>query len=353
MFEVEFGDLFLQVCILGQIGPHLSVSGKGRGWRSCHLPHPAAQNALGHIQVRGGLRHRNADGTFPDTSRDFVGQGAANIAGSVFGAIPAGGSMSGTAVTVQEGAQSRWANIFGGLFIIFIIFLLVDVVKLVPMAALGGLLLVVGLQNIQPAEVRLVWQTGTAAKVAMAATLLATLILPLQFAILFGVAISFLLLVLRSANRVEVRELVPVEGGFPVEHPAPSTLETRSITVLRIRGSLFFASAQSLGAQLPKASTASHAIVILALRDMDDLGSTVIRLLKRYASDLERCGGRLFLAGVNGELRGQLDRTGFAAQIGADAIFEERPEIGMALNEAIMAARERIEAASDEDGDRP
>jgi SulP family sulfate permease len=275
------------------------------------------------------------------------------MAGSVFGAIPAGGSMSGTAVTVQAGAQSRWANIFGGLFIIVIIFLLVDVVKLVPMAALGGLLLVVGLQNIQPADVRLVWQTGMAAKVAMAATLLATLILPLQFAILVGVAISFLLHVLRSANRVEVRELVPVEGGFPVERPAPSSLETGSITVLRIRGSLFFASAQAVEAQLPKISTALRAVVILSLRDIDDLGSTVIRLLKRYASDLERRGGQLVLAGVNDELRGQLERTGFAMQIGNDAIFQERPEIGMALNEAIEAARGRIEAEAVQDGDRP
>jgi SulP family sulfate permease len=309
---------------------------------------------IGLVQGAGvGQSYPNPDGAFPDTSRDFVGQGAANIAGSVFGAIPAGGSMSGTAVTVQAGAQSRWANIFGGLFIIVIIFLLVDVVKLVPMAALGGLLLVVGLQNIQPAEVRLIWQTGMAARGAMAATLLATLILPLQFAILVGVAISFLLHVLRSANRVEVRELVPVVGGFPVERPAPSSLETGSITVLRIRGSLFFASAQALEAQLPKASTALRAVVILTLRDIDDLGSTVIRLLKRYASDLERRGGRLVLAGVNDELRGQLERTGFAAQIGDDAIFEERPEIGMALNEAIAAARGRIEAASVQDGDRP
>ena len=55
--------------------------------------------------------------------------------------------MSGTAVSVQAGAQSRWANIFAGAFVVVIVFLLADVVKLVPMAGLGGLLLVVGFQN--------------------------------------------------------------------------------------------------------------------------------------------------------------------------------------------------------------
>ena len=72
--------------------------------------------AIGLIQGAGvGQNYPNPGGDFPDASRDFVGQGAANIAGGLFGAIPSGGSMSGTAVTVQAGAQSRWANIFGGL----------------------------------------------------------------------------------------------------------------------------------------------------------------------------------------------------------------------------------------------
>ncbi|MEE4239140.1 MAG: SulP family inorganic anion transporter [Anderseniella sp.] len=298
---------------------------------------------IGLIQGAGvGQNYPNPDGTFPDTSRDFLGQGAANLAGSAFGAIPVGGSMSGTAVTVRAGARSRWTNIFAGAFVVLIVLLLVDLVKLVPMAGLGGLLLVVGFQNIQPESIRAVWATGRTARAAMVATFVATLVLPLQFAILLGVALSFILQILRMSNRIEVREFELVEGGFPVERAAPLSLGPGEVRVLRIRGSLFFASAQTLEAQLPSVDEAKGTALILILRDIDDLGSTVIRLLTRYAGTLQRAGGTLMLTGVNEDLFGQLARTGLLASVGADNVFMERPELGAALNDAIAAARARL-----------
>ena len=100
--------------------------------------------------------------------------------------------------------------------------------------------------------------------------------LPLQYAIAVGIAISFLLFVLRSSNRIEVRELALVEGGFPVERPAPRVLESNAIVILRIRGPLYFASVQAFEAQLPDVSRAAGTTVVLVLRDIDDLGSTAI-----------------------------------------------------------------------------
>jgi SulP family sulfate permease len=302
---------------------------------------------IGLIQGAGvGQSYPNPDGQFPDTSRDFVGQGLANLAAAPFGAIPSGGSMSGTAVTVQAGARTRWANIFGGLFVIVIVFLLVDLVELVPMAALGGLLFVVGLQTIPVETARSIWKTGHAAAAAMIATFLAALLLPLQYAILFGVALSFLLQILQMSNRIELREIELVEGGFPVEGPARRSLDPSAIVLLRVRGPLFFASAQMLEDQLPRIGEAEGACVILTMHDVDDLGSTVIRVLKRYADGLQRNGGRLMLAGVDTRLFRQLERTGMVELLGTDNIFWQRPQLGASMNEAVGAARNRLERAT-------
>jgi SulP family sulfate permease len=153
------------------------------------------------------------------------------------------------------------------------------------------------------------------------------------------VSLSFVFQILRLANRIEVREFEFVDGGFPVERPAPRKLSSDDVKVLSIRGSLFFASAQSLEAQLPAVEGARGATVILILRNVDDLGSTVIRLLKRYASSLQRQSGNLVLAGVDEELFGQLQRTGMVDLIGTGNIFKAQPEVGAALNEAIAASR--------------
>ena len=80
---------------------------------------PAVSIAIiGLVQGAGvGQSYPNPDGKYPDTSMDFAGQGLANIVTSFFQGIPGGGSMSGTAVSVNAGAQSRWANILAGVFV--------------------------------------------------------------------------------------------------------------------------------------------------------------------------------------------------------------------------------------------
>ena len=111
--------------------------------------------------------------------------------------------------------RSRWANILAGLFVILIVLLFAGVVKLIPMSALAGLLIVVGFQNLQPKQIMIVWQTGRVARTAMVLTLMATMALPLQYAILIGVAISIMMHVFRSSNQVRVVEFVPVEQWLP------------------------------------------------------------------------------------------------------------------------------------------
>jgi SulP family sulfate permease len=303
-----------------------------------------AISIIGLVQGAGvSQSYPNPDGKFPDVSRDFTGQGIANMATSFFTGIPGGGSMSGTAVTVNAGARSRWANILSGLFVILIVLLFAGVVKLIPMSALAGLLIVVGFQNLQPQQILMVWQTGRVAQTAMILTLAATLALPLQYAILVGVAISIMMHVFRSSNQVHMVEFVPVEGGFPIEQPAPLKLADHEITLLYTYGSLFFAAAATFEENLPNADDAKEAVVILILRGQPEAGSTFIGVLRRYATTLQANGGRLMLAGVNPHLCYQLEKTGTLAFIGEENVFMEQAQIGLAMNEALAAARAWLE----------
>jgi SulP family sulfate permease len=308
-----------------------------------------AVGIIGLVQGAGvGQSYPNLDGKYPDVSRDFSGQGLANIATGFFQGITGGGSMSGTAASVNAGAKSRWANVFAGLLVAVIVLLFVGVVKLVPMTALGGLLVVVGFQNIQSKQIALVWQTGLVARTAMVLTLLATLTMPLQFAILVGVAIAILLHVFQSSNQIEVVQFVPVEAGFPLEQPAPAELPSRELTLLYTYGSLFFAAATTFEKKLPSADGARQAVVIPILRGQPEVGSTFNGVLRRYAAVLQANGGKLMLTGVSPSLRDQPDRTGTTALIGEENLFMVQDQFGAAMNEALTAARTWLEQAKPE-----
>jgi SulP family sulfate permease len=280
----------------------------------------------------------NPDGKYSDVSRDFLGQGAANLAGGLFGGIPAGGSSSGTALMISAGAHSRWANIFGGITVALVVLLFANLVEKVAMPALAGLVIVAGVQMVNVKSIRTVWQTNTVARIIMLITFGSTLVMPLQYAVLLGVAISILLFVFQQSNTLRIVEWDIQETGWPVERPVPEQIESGRVTVLFIYGNLFYAAADIFEKKLPSADGTSRAVVILLLRGYEDIGSTVMAVLRRYTQALQANGGKLILAGVSPGLRDQLQRTGLLRMIGRENIFLATGTIGEAGNAALRAA---------------
>jgi sulfate permease, SulP family len=305
-----------------------------------HMLLPAFSLALiGLIQGAGVSQGiPNPDGRYPNVSRDFLGQGAGNIAAAFVGGIAAGGSISGTAVLMGAGAQSRWANIFAGVSVAFIMLVAGPLVEMVPMPALAALLIVAGFQGLRIQQAQLIWDTGRMPAVLMAITFLATLLVPLQYAVLLGIVLSILVYVFNQSNNVVVKELVLQPQGYPIEQPAPDALPSGKLTVLMIYGSLFFAGARSVEDRLPEVGQAEHAVVALLLRGKPEISSTFMGVLQRYTRALHARGCRLMLVGVEESAYAQLAKTGVLQLIGQDNVFRSQPQIGAALNAAITAA---------------
>lgn len=303
------------------------------------LPSALGIAIIGLVQGAGVAQsYPNPDGHFGDASGDFRGQGLANVAAGLLGGIPGGGSMSGTALMVSAGARTRWANVFGGLVSIPLVILFSPLFNLISIPALAGLLIAVGLQSLRPEAVRTVWDTSTPARLAMGLTLASTLIMPLQFAVFVGVAVSIMLHVLRSSARVRLVELVPVERGFPIEREVSPQLASETVTVIMPYGDLFFAAASNLEHFLPEVGAAKRAVVILTLRGREEVGSTFIGVLRRYTQALQAQDGRLYLSGVDSRLLDQLIRTGLADLIGRERIIPAAPQLGISANEALADA---------------
>lgn len=299
---------------------------------------------IGLIQGAGvSQSYPNPDGKYPDVSGDFFGQGAANLATSFVGGLPAGGSISGTALVLGAGARSRWANILVGLFVSAIVLLAAPLVELVSMPALAALLIVAGFQSLRIQSAITIWNTSRISAVVMSITFLATLFIPLQYAVLVGVALSVVLHVARQSNKVVVTELLLEPDGWPEERPAPRTLASNRFTMLQVYGSLFFAAAKNLEEMLPDATGTTHAVVALGLRGRAEIGSTFVTVLQRYAETLYVGGNQLMLVGIDPAVHVQLTRTGVLKTVGEENVFLATSQVGGAMNKAAKAAHEWLQ----------
>ena len=284
----------------------------------------------------------NPDGDYPEPSRDFIGQGAANISTGIFGGISVGGSLSGTAMVQSIGGRSRWANIFTGIFAAITLVIFVPFIEVLPLTCLAGLLVVVGVSLIKANRLKTVWYTGPVPAIVMILTFTATLFLPLQLAVALGVILTFLLYVYKSAEKVRIEGMTYHPDGRFVEGEAPKQLPSGEVVILQPVGSLFFAGVAEFEEDLPEIGQAHHTVVIMRLRDRDEVGSTFIRALSRYAAKLQEQNNKIVLVGVNERVAEQLEKTKVLDRIGQENIYPVEPEYTAALKKAINDANKWI-----------
>ena len=119
------------------------------------------------------------------------------------------------------------------------------------MPALAGLLIVVGVRTIKPADLISVWRTGVSQRVVMVTTFLLTIVIPLQYAVLVGVGLSMALYVVGQSNKVIIKRRLFTDDGHVSEVDPPERLPAHQVVVLQPYGSLFFAAAPIFAAALP------------------------------------------------------------------------------------------------------
>jgi SulP family sulfate permease len=304
---------------------------------------------VGLVQGAGiSANFTNPDGSYPDASRDFSGQGIANIAAGIFQGMPVGGSMSASSLNKTAGAKSRVSLLIAGVVMAVVILLFAGLVGYIAMPALAGLLMVVGFRTIKPDDIMAVWRTGSMQQAVMGVTFLLTLAIPLQWAVMAGVGISVILVVITQSNRVTIKRRAMPEPGVFVEEDPPESVPPSEVVILQPYGSLFFASAGVFEEALPEVTPEStNSVVILRLRGRSDLGTTFMDVLARYAEDLSAVGSKLVLVSADEQLIDQFDVTGVTAAVGEDNIYPTDERVGATVMQAAEEASAWIDASRD------
>jgi SulP family sulfate permease len=288
----------------------------------------------------------NPDGSKASQSRDFIGEGLGNIAGSFFQSMGTGGSLSRTGVSVGAGANSRWGGVFSGILLGVILLLFGSSAEKVPLAVIGGMLVVIGIELIMARvpSARLVLSTGEWGPIAaMAITFLSALFIPLQDTIFLGAGLSLLLYVVASSSKLKLQEAIHQDDGGWVMQAAPKELKSNDVNVLVIQGLDFFAEVPALEEQLPSNRGVKNAVVVVVIRDMHTISSTGIKWMLHYYNELRANGGTLILADVNPEVYAVLKKSGALAVLGEENVIPATARVLEAENQAWEVARKRLQ----------
>jgi len=206
-----------------------------------------------------------------DPNREFIGQGAANLASAVVGGFPVGGSFSRSSINRLAGAGSRWSGAVTGLVVLAFL-PLAWVLAPLPRAVLSAIVIaaVVSLVKVRP--LLSLWRMSRPQAVVGYTTFGLTLLLSprVDQAILLGVVLALAIHVWRE---MQPRLEVWTEG---------ETLHVRP------EGVLWFGSAPELEEDLLNilgrdARPTRLALHLRGLGRIDDTGATVLKQLMEDA----------------------------------------------------------------------
>jgi sulfate permease, SulP family len=295
--------------------------------------------SVGLVQGAGiSAKFPNPDGRFPEASRDFIGQGAANVIAGIFRGMPAGGSMSATSLNKAAGARSRLSLVIASAVMAVVILAFASLVGHIAMPALAGLLMLVGFRTIKPADLASVWKTGPVQKAVLVVTFTLTIVIPLQYAVLAGVGLSVILHVVRQSNQITIKRWQLNRDGDLIETDPPAELPADEVVALQPYGSLFFAAPVFESALPAPADDSRNSVVILRLRGRTELGTTFTGVLERYARALTASGSKLVIVSAGEQVQDQLRVTWVTDAVGPENIYTGDERVGATLKRAYADA---------------
>lgn len=227
-----------------------------------------------------------------DSNRELVGQGLGNMASALVGGISGAGTMGASLVNLSSGGATRRSGwVAGGLSLLALV-MLAPVIAWLPVSALAGILIVIGARMIDRRSLQFFFTPTTRLDfMVIVLVILTALFVNLIAATGVGVALAILLFIreqTRSSvvrNRIEGSDFFSGRARNRNEAQAP-TVETGSVVVFELQGSLFFGTANQLHTAL-EPETTTRKYVILNMRRVQSLDVTATHVLEQIKNRLE------------------------------------------------------------------
>ena len=265
-----------------------------------------------------------------DANREFVGQGLSNLVGPFFSSYVSCGSLNRSLPNFEAGARTPLAAVFSAVLLVALLAASGPWLAWIPMPAISALLLLVAWSLLDPPRWRKVLRASRTEYGVALLTLVATLTLRLEIAILLG-TIASLLAYLVETSRPAMRAM-----GFSASDPQRRFVvladtddalpECPQLKLLRMEGSVYFGAAQHVSDRLHALREGPdpprHLLVMAKSMNSVDLAGVEVWEAERAAR--RALGGDLHFHRPRPQVLQMWKRTGFLDALGRDHLHPDK-----------------------------
>jgi high affinity sulfate transporter 1 len=260
----------------------------------------------------------------PVPNQELLAVGLANVAGGFFGAMPAGGGTTQTAVNRAAGARTQVAELVTAAAAVATLLLLAPLIALMPQAALAAVVVAYSVGLVKPAEFYDILRVRRIEFYWAVIALLGVMMLGTLKGILVAVIVSVLGLA-QQAYSPPVYALGRKRGtgvyrALSSEHTDDETWP--GLLILRTEGRAFFANAQQIGDKMwPLLERAKPSVVVIDCSALIDIEYTALKMLTEAEERLRADGIELWLAALNPAVLEVVKRSRLGEVLGEQRMF--------------------------------
>jgi sulfate permease, SulP family len=277
--------------------------------------------ALGAIEsLLCGAVAKNMTGKSIDNNQELIAQGIGNIIIPFFGGVPATAAIARSSVAIKSGGISRLVSIVHSIVLVLSIFLLGSVIGKVPLATLGGVLIVTAWRMNEWETISFAIRTRFMHVFApIAITALATVFLDLTQAILIGTGLSSLIYLVQSGQAVEVVDEA-IELDL-IQQADKLGQDINFVKIYQLVGPLFFGSVSAMMQRIELLNP-NDRTVVLDMQGVPLIDVMGIKVLEHFVNTQQQHGGDVLLANIQPKVYQVLERGGFIELFGDQHVYK-------------------------------
>jgi SulP family sulfate permease len=269
-----------------------------------------------------------------DPDRELIGQGIGNIASGLFGGMASTGAPMRTTVAMSYGSRDAWAAAMHALLVGVFAWLMSDLFAMIPLSVLGGMLIKVGLDQVDWSYIKRWHSVPKAGRGMMLAVLLTAMALDLITAVLVGLAMASVVLLGRMTQlQLNALHLGTSTADLPLvwfseNEKALFDSVNQRLVFMYLDVPMSFGAARSMTRRVLSMQGDAYVLDFRAVPYIDFSSAMVLEdLIYR----LQQQGGRVWLLLALGEVQAQLDRHGVLSALDGRVLFDREQAFRDAL----------------------
>ena len=260
----------------------------------------------------------NITRTKHNSNKELIGQGIGNMASSLFGGIPGAGATMRTVINVKSGGTSKLSGVIHALLLMLIVLGLGRFVAYIPLAALAGILISVGIGIIDTRGLRNIFHISRSDALILITVLTLTVFVDLLQAVGIGMVIASLIFMRKASDMVEANTSLTKVDRYDREvaweDEANLPLNRDHVYIKRFDGPIFFGVAAKVLERVNKIP-ADAEVIIFRMKKVPFIDQSGLYALEEVIKEMQKMGIVVVLTMIQAQPLSLLRKTKFIPDI--------------------------------------